>query len=598
MVVIPPAVCRRGIFLLKNAQKQLKKIRKVLEKKELDSVKVSLYRESVQLKGSVYSWDQKVLAGQSAAGYGFRGVLNDIKVKGVDEPEMSLPLVEDDLLEGRYFDAVIVGGGVVGSAIARELSRLKISIAVLEKEADLAMQATGRNDGMIHPGFAAKPGSRKAHYNIRGNRLYTKLAEDLDFEFSRPGTIILFKYWWMRILLPPLFKKRCRDNAVDGAWRVLSRREVREMEPNVTDKQKGGFILPSSGIVSPYRATIALAENAVENGAEVFLNTVVRSISIDDRRVSSIETNRGCIGAGVLINAAGVWSDTLAEMADDRFFSIHGRKGTDAILDRNSEGDQKHILGMPSFSSNKKNHSKGGGLVLCVEGNILLGPTAEEVPDREDYSTDPVIFSKLLEQLEMNKVLSPSRIINYYSGVRAANWEEDFIVEPSDRVLNLVHAAALQSPGLASAPAIAEDVASITADILKKSAVDIVLREDFNPIHRCIPQVKNLSLLDRNSLIKKDPAYGDILCRCEEVSRGEIRDALHSAVPAATVDGIKRRVRAGAGRCHGGFCLPKVIMTMAQELDISLLEVTKEGSGSNILVAETKVSDREVSDAS
>lgn len=593
-MVLPPAVSLKDILLYKNVEKQLRKIRKKLIKKNLDSVKVSLFRESVQLKGSVDSWDLKVLAGQSAAGCGFKGVLNDIKVKGIVEPEMSQPTVEDDLIDGNHFDVVIVGGGVVGCAIARELSRLKISIAVLEKESDLAMQASGRNDGLIHPGFAAKPGTKKAYYNTRGNRLYTKLAEELNFEFSRPGTIILFKEWWIRILLPGLFKKRCRDNSVDGDWKVLSRKEVRKMEPNVTDKQKGGFLLPSSGIVSPYRVTIALAENAVENGAKVFLNTVVRSISIDDRRISSIETNRGNIRAGVPINAAGVWSDKLAEMADDRFFSIHGRKGTDAILDRNSKGEQNYILGMPSIISNKKNHSKGGGIVLCVEGNLLLGPTAEEVPDREDYSTNPEIFSNLLEQLKINKALSPSRIINYYSGVRAANWEEDFIVEPSDRILNLIHAAGIQSPGLASAPAIAEDVASMAVQILKKSDVDIVFRKDFNPVHRSISQVKNLSLSDRDSLIKEDSAYGEILCRCEEVSLGEIRDALHSAVPATTVDGVKRRVRAGAGRCHGGFCLPKVINTMAQEMGVSLLDITKKGDGSNILLDKTKASDREV----
>lgn len=584
--------------MIKNAEKQLKKIRRDLSRKGLDAVKVSMFRESVQLKGSVDSWGQKIQAGQSSAGHGFKGVLNDLIVSGCDEPGMSQPHLEDDLLEGRSYDVVIVGGGVIGCAIARELCRLELTVAVLEKEADLAMQASGRNDGMIHPGFAAKPGTLKAHYNTRGNRLYTNLAEELGFDFSRPGTIILFKNWWMRFLLPPIFKKRCRDNGVDGNYRTLSRREVKKHEPNVTKRQKGGFILPSTGIVSPFQVTIALAENAVDNGAEVFLNTMVHSVSLEAGRVHSIETNRGRLRTGVLINAAGVWSDKLAEMADDRFFSIHGRKGTDAILDRNSEGEQNHILGMPSFSSNKKNHSKGGGLVLCVEGNILLGPTAEEVPDREDYSTDPEMFTRLLEQLEMNTKLSPSRIINYYSGVRAANWEEDFIVESSGKVANLVHAAAIQSPGLASAPAIAVDVASMAVDILRRSGVDIVPRDDFNPVHHGIPQVKDMNAADRDTLIKRDPAYGEILCRCEEVSRGEIRDALHSAVPAATVDGIKRRVRAGAGRCHGGFCLPKVIVTMAREMNVPLTDITKKGSGSNILVAETKISAVEVSDAS
>lgn len=586
MVVIPPSLMK------KNAEKEVIKINRTLKRKIGGDVKAEVENRSVILNGNLKSWKDKIRAGYIAAGRGFRGVINDIQVEGVVENGPSIPALEDDDLEGKEFDVVITGGGVVGCAIARELSRHNISIAVLEKESDLAMQASGRNDGMIHPGFAAKPGTKKAEYNIRGNRMFSDLAEELDFEFKRPGSIMLFKSWWMHLLVP-VFKQRCRKNGVDGNWRGLSRAGVRALEPNVTEEQKGGFILPSAGIVSPYRVTIALAENAAENGAEIFLNTAVTSVETEGSpggktSVTAVQTNRGRIKCRLLINAAGVWSDKVADMAGDRFFSIHGRKGTDAILDRRCGASQKHILGMPSLFGSKNSHSKGGGLVLCVEGNILLGPTAEEVPDREDFSTDDDTFRELLNQLKLNRELKPSDIINYYSGIRAADYDEDFIIGVSEVVSNLVHAAAIQSPGLASAPAIAVDVAAMAVKALEACGMKILPKKDFNPRRRGIPRVSEMTPQERASLIEKDPAYGEILCRCEEVSRGEIRDALRSKVPASNVDGVKRRVRAGAGRCHGGFCLPRVIKLMAEELDVPVLDITKSGAGSEILCCETK----------
>ena len=567
--------------------RELEKLRIKLRRRGLNDVFAELSGPSVRLTGRTDSWTRKVEAGYAAAGYSFKGVLNDIDVPGCPEPEMSLPDIQDSLLEGRRFDAVVIGGGVVGCAIARELSKADISIAVIEKEADLAMQASSRNDGMVHPGFAASPGTKKASYNTRGNRMYTKLAEELDFELKRPGSILLFSSGLLRLLVP-YFRLRCRKNGVDGNCRGLSKAEVKRIEPNVTDKQKGGFLLPSAGIVSPYRVTIALAENAADNGAEIFLNTAVTEVETEAGSVRAVRTNRGRVECGVLINAAGVWADRIAEMAGDRFFSIHPRKGTDAILDISCGRLQNHILGMPSLLGAKSSHSKGGGLVPCVEGNILIGPTAEEVPDREDFTTSSGTFSRLLEQLRLNTRLSHNQVINYYSGVRAASWKEDFIIEPSENVDNLIYAAAIQSPGLASAPAIAEDVAAMAAEALEKRGRKVLPRADFNPVRKDIPTVKNLPPEERSELIGRDPAYGEILCRCEEVSRGEIRDALLSRVPATTVDGIKRRVRAGAGRCHGGFCLPRVIQVMAAELGVPVTEITKKGKNSVILLEETK----------
>ena len=576
----------------KTKHKTLNTLNRKLKRCFSGSVTAGTYNGSVVLKGTVSGWNEKIKAGYIAAGRGFRSVINEITAAGISEPEMSLPCTSDMLIDGRDFDVVIIGGGVIGCAVARELSKKSLRIAVFEKESDLAMQTSGRNDGMIHPGFAASPGSKKAEYNVRGNRMYTRLADELDFELKRPGSILLFKNIWMNLLVP-VFNQRCRKNGVDGNFRRLSAADVKRIEPNVTVKQKGGFILPSAGIVSPYRVTIAFAENAAENGAEIFLNTAVTEIMKETgsggiKKITGVRTNRGTVKCRVLVNAAGVWSDKAAEMAGDMFFSVHGRKGTDAILDRSCGPLQNHILGMPSLFSAKNSHSKGGGLVPCVEGNILLGPTAEEVPGREDFSTNREEFGELIKQLDLNEKLGTSKIINYYSGVRAASYDEDFIIERSPVVLNLVHAAAIQSPGLASAPAIAEDVAALAVEALVEGGMTVSPNQGFNPRRRGIPCVKNLPDDERNALIKADPAYGEILCRCEEVSRGEIRDAMQSKVPALTVDGIKRRVRAGAGRCHGGFCLPRVIRMMADELGVNVTDVTKSGGGSEILCCETK----------
>ncbi|MDC7234636.1 MAG: FAD-dependent oxidoreductase [Spirochaetales bacterium] len=571
-----------------DLEKKLRNVRRSLHREGLSTVQAVLHEFSVRLSGEVGSWDEKVRAGYAAAGKGFRGVLNDIRVPGVEEPAMSVPLLRDKALEGAAYDVVIVGGGVIGCGIARELSRRDLKIGVLEKEDDAALQASGRNDGMIHPGFAAAPGTLKAAYNSRGNRMYDDWARELDFEIKRTGSILLYRSLWMH-LLTPYFKRRCRLNKVDGPCRGLSARQVRELEPYVTEKQKGGFLMPSTAYVSPYRVTLALAENAADNGCDFHFQTALLGVELSSEgsSITHLKTNRGTLSCRVLINAAGVWSDKVAEMAGDRFFSIHGRKGTDAILDKRCEPFQTRASGMPSLLKRNR-HSKGGGVVPCVEGNILLGPTAQEVADREDYSTDAHIFGTLVKQLDLNRELHQGQIISYYSGVRAASWEEDFILGPSVKVANLLHAAAIQSPGFASAPAICRDMARWCEDILSEQNVPIRDREGFNPVRRGIPRVREMSEADRDALIRKDPAYGDIVCRCEEISRGEIRDALCSSVPAQSVDGIKRRVRAGAGRCHGGFCLPRIIAIMAREMDIPLTGVTKKGPGSQILMESTK----------
>jgi glycerol-3-phosphate dehydrogenase len=540
--------------------------------------------QSIVLEGTAQTYEQKVNAGWAAARFGFKGVINDILVPGVEDEHLEIPRLEDDLLEGSHFDVVVIGGGIIGAAIARELSKWDLAIILVEKEGDVAVHTSSRNDGMIHDGFGAKPGSKKAAYNVRGNRLWESWCRELGVDFKRPGSLVLFDSP-AAVLAYPLMADRARRNGVDG-WEFWSRSRVAAMEPDAAPGYYGGFFLPSAGVLSPYRATIALAENALRNGVRIALDTCVYGMELEARNIVRVKTNRGAIGAGLVVNAAGNWADTIAGMAGDRFFSLHQRRGTDAILDASSGAYQRHIMSMPKlFQLHAR--TKGGGLITTVEGNVLVGPTASESPGREDYATRPEELYELEKHLCLNKRLSMNQVIAYFSGVRPCTYEEDFIVEKSDRVSNLVHAAGIQSPGLASAPAIAEDITRFAVGILS-GGQGVRPRAAWQAGKPAVLELRRQPVERRDEIIVARPAYGRIVCRCEEVSEGEIVDAFHGAVPATGLDGIKRRTRAGAGRCHGGFCTPRVMEIAARELGTVPWAITKKGPGSELCVGPTK----------
>ena len=515
---------------------------------------------------------------------GYKGLVNDITVAGHAEPSMRLSERRDTLLEGKAVDILIIGAGVVGCAIARALSRYDVSIAVIEKECDCAMQASSRNDGMIHPGFADSPSKIKGRLNTRGNRLYRTLGKELGFQIDWPGSFMLFKSPLLRLLVP-LMHRRAAQNGVDGCVGYRSRKTVQKMEPNLCARHYGGFWMPFSGIASPFKVTIAFAENAAVNGTRFFFETAVIGFEKTNKSISAVHTTRGTIRTRLVINAAGVWADKIAGFAEDRFFSIHPRKGMDIILDKKKKDVQHTIIGMPDLLASSKKHSKGGGILPCIEGNILVGPTAQEVYDREDYSTDPEDEHVLLEQLSMNKNLSRSDIIAYYSGIRAATWEEDFIVEASERVENLIHAAGIQSPGFAAAPAIAQDVAALA---IRRFPAVLKEKNGFIPYRTAPYETASMHDAERHALIQRDPLYGMIVCRCEQISEGEIRDAVRSCLllgmETVSLDAVKRRCRAGMGRCHGGFCTARVMEIISREAGIPFERITKKG-GSSYIVA-------------
>lgn len=562
----------------------LKAVQRDLAKLGLPEAHVREWRSSVILEGKATTWDQYIAAGYAAAGKGYKGVVNDLQVPGIDQPPPYCPELKDGLLDGCSYDVVVIGGGVIGCAAARELTRWNLKVAVLEKEDDVAKQTSSRNNGMIHPGIAPASGTKKLAYNLRGNQMFSRVSEELGFKLNRCGSVVMLEKSWHRVLAP-FARDRALKKGVDGA-EVWSPAKVRRQEPRSTPRQKGALFLPSAGVVAPYKVTVAYAENAVENGADFYLNTAVLDFELEQGRIAGVRTNRGLLRAKVVINAAGVWADTVAGYAGDRFFSIHGRKGVIAILDKNTGASQASVLAMPKVGV--KSHTKGGGLNPTVEGNILMGPTATEVPHREDWSTSredmEILFSR---HLGLNIGLKRSDVITYFAGVRACTYEEDFIIEPSETVANLIHAAGIQSPGLASAPAIAEDLAAMAVKMLHKE-MDVKPNPAFNPQRKAAPELVSLNLEARAALIRANPAYGRIVCRCEEISEGEIIAAIKSPLPATNLDAVKRRVRAGMGRCQGGFCTPALIEIVSGELAVKPVEILKGRPGSRLLAEETK----------
>lgn len=573
----------------------LKKIQCDIRKNVSRNIYCRQWRNSIVLEGEVETWDQVFRAGKLAANKGFKGVVNKVSVKGLIIPEIKRPLGDDGKLEGRKVDVLIIGAGVIGCAIARELSKYNITVLMVDKEEDVAVHSSSRNDGMIHPGIASKPGSKRGYYNVKGNSMYTEITKELDVEFKRRGNIILYQKSWMKLLAPYVYN-RAKKLGIEGV-RHIPLKELKELEPNITESAAGGFSFPTTGILSPYKMTVAFAENAVINGVEICLSTIVQSMHVTENKIEVVNTNRGRIYPTIVIDAAGVYSDKIAGMAGDGFFTIHPRKGEIAILDKKKGSYFNRVLAMPSTNQTSED-TKGGGLIRTIEDNILVGPDAYEQPFREDYCTHSENITKVLNKhIPLVKGLSQQDVITYFAGIRASTYEEEFIVEKSENLDNMIYAAGIQSPGLASAPAIAEDIADITVKQLSKLK-KVYKKNNFNPLRKNILNLSKLSFEERSKVIKERPDYGIIICRCEEISKGEIIDAIHSPIPAVSLDAIKRRIRTGMGRCQGGFCTPLVMDIIKEETKLNPLDITKKGGKSYILCSETKTVKKDRGDIS
>lgn len=563
---------------------------KALDRLFNGKIKIIDEETSVRLVGSCSTWDEKVAAGLLVAKSGSHiHLINDVQVANLPEEKISAPSESDMSLEGKTPDVLIIGGGVVGCAIARELSKNNLNILLIEKEYDVATQATSRSDGMIHPGIDIRPGLVKKIYNNRGNSLYSKLTEDLEVDFERTGQYLCFDNI---NLLPIAALSTFYYNAtVAGHCKLIMRKKLKRLEPSISDDVKFALFFDGAGIVCPFNITIALAENAIENGAEIALSTIALSMECSknlitgEHTITSVTTNRGTIYPKLVINAAGVFADEIAEMAHDRFFSIHPRKGTSLILDKKAKANINTIYSLISGRA-KKHHSKGGGMVSTVHGNVLVGPDAVETALKEDYTTEAENLNGVLnKQRQIAPWMKHKDIIAYFSGIRAATYEEDFIVEKGRQTTNILHIAGIQSPGLTAAPALGLAAEELAVSILREH-MKVEKNPNFNPKRSRIVQTVTMTPEERNQLIKNNPDYGQIICRCEEVSKGEILDAIRRPLKCTTLDGIKRRVRPTAGRCQGGFCGPNILKLISEETGIPMKEVVKGHEGSNILFGE------------
>jgi glycerol-3-phosphate dehydrogenase len=572
-------------------EKTLKKIQKKIHSRISPQIEVTVENNCIVLRGELDDWDQIVSAGHLAVNKKFYGVINDIKLKGF-KPSIKAPNIKDKLYDGLKPDVLVVGAGIVGCATARELARYKLDVMVLDKDFDVAMAASSRNDGDIHVGIDLMPNMKKFQYNVRGNAMYDKLSEELDADFHRTGHIILFRKKWERYFIYPLIKLKARFLKIPGV-KYMKREDLIKIETGLPSWASGGAFMPTGGEISPYKFTVAFAENAAQNGVKFCFNTIVEDMTVQDGEIKAVQTNRGTIYPRVVINCAGVFADVIAEMAGDRTFTIHPRKGTNLILDKKCRSYAATSMNKSPFTKldgdkeigKRGKHTKGGGVVHTVDGNVLVGPTAVETPYREDNTTDKESIDAIMKNMSrVAEKMTYGDIITYFSGTRAPTYEEDFVIRKGIFTKNIVQAAGIQSPGLTAAPAIAEDVAKWAAEIIG----DVQPNKSFNSIRKAPPRLVDMSLEERNKLIQKNPDYGEIICRCEEVSKGEILDALNSPIPVYSLDAIKRRVRPGMGRCQGGFCSPLVMKILAEHKGVGIEDIPKANEMSFVLYGDTK----------
>ncbi|MDF2506101.1 NAD(P)/FAD-dependent oxidoreductase [Clostridium sp.] len=474
------------------------------------------------------------------------------------------------------FDVIIIGAGVIGCSIAREISRYNMKICVLEKDIDVANGTSKANSGIVHAGYDAKFGSLKSLLNVRGNKMFDRLSEELDFPFKRNGSLVLCFNEEDLDKLRAL-KENGDKNKVPNL-KILNKEEIKTIEPNVGNNAVAALYAPTGGIVCPYEMTIAYAENAYDNNVQFQLETEVKSI-IKDNSKFIINTDKGEFTSRLIVNASGLFADEINNMLSENKFNIIPRKGEYCLFDKDArESLEKTLFQLPS------NMGKGVLVTPTVDGNLLIGPSATDIEDKEDLSTSGQGLDDILSKAKLTIDKIPMRqIITSFSGLRAHSERNDFIIGEAEDVPNFINAAGIESPGLSSAPAIAEMVRDMVVEKLSPNK-----NENFNPIRKGIPKFREMTNEERSKLIAKDRAYGRIVCRCEIVTEGEIINSIKRPLGAKTLDGIKRRTRSGMGKCQGGFCSNKIVDILSRELDIPLEDVSKFGSNSNLLTGKIK----------
>lgn len=470
----------------------------------------------------------------------------------------------------RIYDVAVIGAGVIGMSILRELTRYRLKVCSLEKMEDVAEGASKANSGIVHAGYDPIEGTNKARFNVEGNKIFAEICNELNVECKMIGSLVVaFDEYEINVLEELL--QRGKRNGVKGL-EIKNQEWIFANEPGLSKEIKAALFAPYSGITNPYKLTIALFENAIQNGAEVIFGFEVCRIEKDGDYFVVHSTDRRFIKTKVLINCAGVHADEISKMAGARLFKIYPRRGQYYILDKPDKMPVARVIfQVPT--------EKGKGILVTptVDGNILVGPNSEYIDDKEDTATTKEGLDEVFEKArKVLPSLSKRDVITIFSGIRATPDTHDFIIEEDKDVKNFINVAGIESPGLTSSVAIGRYIGELVGD-----KIDARRNLNFNPYREDIKRFSELSDEERERMIKLYPNFGNIVCRCELVSEYEIVEAIKRG--AKTLDSIKRRTRAGMGRCQGGFCLPRVMNILSKELKIDKTEITKFGKNSYIL---------------
>lgn len=479
------------------------------------------------------------------------------------------------------YDIIIIGAGVIGASIARELAKYELKTLVLEKNSDVGDETSSANSAIVHSGYDPHPGTLKAELNVLGNEMFTKVCEDLDVEFKRIGSLTVATNLEEADTLTKLYQNGLENGLENGRdIEMVCQSKLREMEPFITKKAIKALYAKNAGIINPFELVVALMENAIDNGVELKLNEEVIAI----RRKEDfyyVKTANKEYQTRVVVNCAGVHSDLINNLVCEKKEEIKPRKGEYYVLDHFPSEYIRHTLfSVPS--------SKGKGVLVSptTHGNYLIGPSSEFVGAKDDKATDTLTLKEVINQAyRLVDNIPMQYVIRQFSGLRAYHDSNDFVINCPER--GFINLLGIQSPGLASSPAIALKAVELIKNELSKFDISLIENQSFNPKRRPLYRLNNLTIEERQALIEKDPRFGKMVCRCEKVSLGEVVDCIHRSCGARTVKGVKKRVRPGFGKCQGGFCEPLILKILSEELGKNPLDIKYANPNSYILLEDS-----------
>ena len=474
------------------------------------------------------------------------------------------------------YDVLIIGAGVTGAMIARNLSKYDLKVALIDKENDVGNLTSNANSAIVHSGYDPVPGTNKAKFNVLGNAMFDQICDDLDVHFYRVGSLTVALYDEQLPLLQDL-AKRSAENGVKVE--LLSAEEVKKMEPNINPCVKGALFAPTAGIVDVFNFVVHAVENAIDNGVELFLNEEVTKIE-KEGDLYHICTKKGEFYSKIVINAAGAFADKIANMVEEIDWKITPRKGEYFVLDHYKAGLVNHVIfPLPS--------EKGKGILVTMttSGNYLVGPSSELDEDPSDYTTDqPTLRNVRSQASEMVPSIPFNQVIRVFAGTRPTCTRHDFVIEYSKKDKHFINVGGIESPGFVSSPAIGEYV----VEQLVRPLLEMKEKENYNPRVKRYHRLYEAMVEKDYSFVNEHEDYGQIICNCEKVTLGEIMDALSRSCPPHSIKALKRRTRAGYGRCQGGFCQPRITLLLAKHYGVSPLEISYDGEFSPILLAKIK----------